>query len=40
MYPEKLNLDGHQHRTTRINEVVEHIYLIFHILNEKKKVKN
>jgi len=27
MFPEKLHFDGYQHRTTRVNEVAEFIYL-------------
>jgi len=37
MYPEKLHFDGHQHRTTRINEVIELTYLISSSLSGKKR---
>jgi site-specific DNA recombinase len=37
MYPEKLHFDGQQHRTTRINEMVEVTYLISSALQGKKR---
>jgi site-specific DNA recombinase len=37
MYPEKLHFDGHQHRTTRVNEVARCIQLISNSLQGKKR---
>ncbi|QJD98436.1 recombinase family protein [Mucilaginibacter robiniae] len=37
MYPEKLHFDGHQHRTTRINEIAEFTYMISSRLRDKKR---
>ena len=40
IFPENLTFDGEEHRTTRINEVLNFIYLINNELKSKKNGQN